>query len=74
MSNITISLDETRYSKLANIANMYGKSMDAVISEIIDDLPEKNFNYKNDPLYNMEGYESGAPKDLSENIDRYIYE
>jgi len=48
--------------------------MDAVISEIIDDLPEKNFNYKNDPLYNMEGYESGAPKDLSENIDKYIYE
>ncbi|HNZ27310.1 MAG TPA: hypothetical protein PK385_02655 [Spirochaetota bacterium] len=42
MSGITISLDETRYAKLANIANQYGKSIDALISEIIDDLPEKD--------------------------------
>ncbi len=26
-----------------------------------------------DPVFTMEGYESDAPKDLSLNLDKYIY-
>ncbi|HPZ07187.1 MAG TPA: hypothetical protein PL110_03680 [Candidatus Eremiobacteraeota bacterium] len=36
-------------------------------------LEESNFDVTRDPIYNMEGFDSDAPADLSINHDKYIY-
>jgi hypothetical protein len=35
---------------------------------------KKSFDVTQDPVFQMEGYDSNAPSDLSCNIDKYIYE
>ncbi|HEO64361.1 MAG TPA: hypothetical protein ENI73_00675 [Spirochaetes bacterium] len=35
--------------------------------------PEEAFDITQDPVYQMEGYDSEAPKDLSVNFDKYFY-
>lgn len=34
---------------------------------------EKSFDVTQDPIYQMEGYDSGSPADLSVNLDKYLY-
>jgi hypothetical protein len=34
---------------------------------------EETFDVTQDPIFQMEGYESDAPTDLSANLDQYLY-
>ncbi len=46
------------------------------ISIPIDDLDnnkEEPFDITKDPIYQLDGYDSDGPADLSVNIDKYLY-
>ncbi len=38
-----------------------------------EDVKEEEFDITQDPIYQMEGYDSDAPADLSVNLDKYLY-
>jgi predicted DNA-binding protein len=72
MTTLTIKLSETDYQRLQNAAKRAGKSVQALISEWILQLTEadSDFDVTQDPIYQMEGYDSDAPEDLSKNLDK----
>lgn len=37
------------------------------------EIYDKEFDITQDPLYQMEGYDSDGPEDLSINLDKYLY-
>jgi hypothetical protein len=75
MTDLTIQLMETDYQRLQKAAERAGKSVQALIYEWITQLPEieEAFDVTQDPIFQIEGYESEAPPDLSLNLDKYIY-
>ena len=75
MTKLTIQLMETDYQRLEKVARRTGKSVQALIYNWILQLPEveEPFDITQDPVFQMEGYESDAPADLSVNLDRYLY-
>jgi hypothetical protein len=75
MINLTIQLSNDDYHKLLITAQKAGKSVQALINDWITSLPEIDDSYdvSNDPVFQMEGYDSDAPSDFSINIDGYIY-
>ncbi len=75
MANITIELKDSDYQRLLKAANYLGKSVPELIQEWIAQLPkpEKDYDVTNDPVFQMEGYDSEAQGDLSINSDQYIY-
>ena len=50
-------------------------SIQALIHDWITKLSEvdESYDVTQDPIFQMEGYESEAPTDLSVNIDMYLY-
>ena len=76
MEAITIQLLETDYRRLEKAAAQANKSVQAFIYEWIIQLPEveESFDVTQDPVFQIEGYESNAPSDLSFNLDQYLYE
>jgi hypothetical protein len=68
-------LPETDYRHLENAAKQAGKSVQAFVYEWIIQLSEvdETFDVTQDPVFQMEGYESEAPTDLSLNLDQYLY-
>lgn len=75
MANLTLQLMDNDYNRLIKAAEQVGKSVQALVYDWISQLPEieESFNVNHDPVFTMEGYESDAPKDLSVNLDKYIY-
>jgi len=75
MTNLAIQLMELDYQRLEKAAKRAGKSVPALIHEWIVQLPEveEAFDITQDPVFQMEGYESDAPADLSVNLDKYLY-
>lgn len=75
MTNLTIQMIDIDYKRLLKAAEQVNKSVQAFINEWISTLPEvdESFDVTQDPVFQMEGYESDAPSDLSINIDKYIY-
>jgi len=75
MTSLTIQLIESDYQRLLNAADRVGKSVQAIICEWIERLPEidESYDVTQDPVLQMEGFESDAPSDLSVNLDKYIY-
>ena len=75
MTSLTIQLMETDYLRLVKAAEKVGKSVQALIYEWIAQLPEieQSFDVTKDPVFQMEGYDSEAPPDLSVDLDKYIY-
>lgn len=75
MRELTIQLMETDYQRLEKAAKYAGKSVQALIYEWIVQSPnvEESFDITQDPVFQMEGYESDAPTDLSVNLDGYLY-
>ena len=63
------------YKRLKKAAKKSGKTIQALIYEWIDKLPEieESYDVTQDPVFQMEGYSSNAPSDLSINLDKYIY-
>ena len=77
MSKLNIQIMESDYERLEKTAKRMGKTVQGLIHEWVKNLPEqgekKNIDVPHDPIYRMEGYESLAPKDLSKNVDQYLY-
>ena len=75
MTQLTIQLDDTDYQRLERTASQLGKSMQAMIQEWIAQLPSPSepFDVTQDPIFQMEGYDSDAPPDLATNVDQYVY-
>ncbi|MFQ5641477.1 MAG: hypothetical protein ACE5IR_26165 [bacterium] len=75
MTQLAIQLIERDYQRLQKAAKRAGKSVQALIYEWISQLPEidESFDVTQDPIFQIEGYDSEAPKDLSVNLDRYLY-
>lgn len=75
MTELTIQLTDADYQRLEGAAERAGKSVQALIHEWIVELSEveKSFDLTQDPVFQMEGYDSTAPADLSANLDKYIY-
>ena len=73
---LTIELSDADYQQLENSAQRIGKSTHVLVQEWIRrHLPEleDSFDVTQDPVYQMEGYDSQAPEDLSVNLDKYLY-
>ncbi len=75
MTTLSIQLIDTDYKRLKQAAKKSGKTIQALIYEWIAKLPEidESYDVTQDPVFQMEGYNSDAPSDLSVNIDKYIY-
>lgn len=75
MTTLTVKLKESDYKHLQSAAKRAGKSVQALVSEWILQLakPDGDFDVTQDPIYQMEGYDSDAPEDLSLNLDKYLY-
>ncbi len=79
MEKLTIQLMESDYKHLEKAANIYGVSVpDLIHGWVTQFYPqsqeiEESFDVSKDPVFQMEGYDSDAPEDLSVNLDRYLY-
>ncbi|MFQ5865695.1 MAG: hypothetical protein ACE5IW_10735 [bacterium] len=75
MRKLTIELSKADFERLEKAAKHAGKSIQNLICEWIVKLPEveDSFDVTKDPIFQMEGYESDAPEDLSRNLDKYLY-
>ena len=76
MAQLTIELSDTEYQQLEKSAQRIGKATNVLVQEWIRQrLPEleEGLDVTQDPVYQMEGYDSKAPKDLSVNLDKYLY-
>ena len=75
MTELTISLVESDYLRLENVAKLEGKSIQEVIQDWLDKMLDitEPFDVTQDPIFLMEGYDSNSPSDLSINVDKYIY-
>ncbi|MCP4696071.1 MAG: hypothetical protein GY862_04375 [Gammaproteobacteria bacterium] len=72
---ITIQLQETDYHHLTELSDYLGKSIQEMFQEWVSGLPEidEYYDVTKDSVFQMEGYESDAPADLSIHIDKYLY-
>jgi hypothetical protein len=75
MTQLTIQLTEADYQRLEQTAEQAGKSIQSLVVEWIAQLPgsEEAFDVTQDPIFQLEGYDSDAPADLSTTVDRYLY-
>lgn len=75
MTKVTIELQDNEFNRLEKAANRNGKSIKEMIKQLIFQLPdgEKQLDVTEDPIYQMGGYDSDAPSDLSKNLDKYLY-
>lgn len=75
MTQLTMQLTEADYQRLEHAAEQAGKSVQAFIADWIAQLPKREevFDITLDPIFQLEGYESEAPADLSVTIDQYLY-
>jgi hypothetical protein len=76
MAQLTIELSDAEYHHLEKSAQRIGKPANVLAQEWIQQrLPEleETFDVTQDPVYQMEGYDSEAPADLSVNLDKYLY-
>jgi hypothetical protein len=75
MAQLTIELMEFEYQRLLKTAEECGQSIQILIHEWISQLPavEESYDVLKDPIFNLEGYDSNAPFDLSVQIDKYLY-
>ena len=74
MSTLILELSDTQLHKLERLAQQRGMSLDALVREVLDDLAaQSEYDITHDPLYNTKAHETGAPADLSQHADHYLY-
>ena len=75
MSALIVELSDTQLHKLERLAQQRGTSIDALVREVLDDLAtQSEYDITQDPLYTIKAHETGAPSDLSQHADHYLYE
>lgn len=75
MAELVVPMTEFDSQRLEHVAKVNGKTVQALIHEWIKRLldSEATLDLSRDPVFQMEGYDSEAPVDLSANLDRYLY-
>jgi hypothetical protein len=74
MSTLTLELSDTQFQKLERLAQQRGTSLDALVREVLDDLAaQSDYDITQDSLYNIKAHETGAPADLSQHADHFLY-
>jgi hypothetical protein len=74
MSALILELSDVQLHKLERLAQQRGTSIDALVREVLDDLAaQSEYDITQDRLYNIKAHETGAPSDLSQHADHYLY-
>jgi len=77
MNRLQISLTQTQYEFLKSEAFVSGRSMAAVLRDILDETIRHRQQeiLANDPIWQAIGVaeEVGGPTDVSANVDKYLY-
>lgn len=74
MSTLIVELSDTQLHKLERLAQQRGTSLDALVRAVLDDLAtQSDSDITHDPLYTIKAHETGAPADLSQHVDHYLY-
>jgi hypothetical protein len=74
MSTLTLELSDTQFQKLERLAQQRGTSLDALVREVLDGLAaQSDYDITQDSLYNIKAHETGAPADLSQHADHFLY-
>jgi hypothetical protein len=75
MTELTVHLLEEEYQRLEKAAEEAGTSVQGLVHEWIAQLPEveEPFDVTQDPIYQIEGWDSDAPSDFSVSVDKYLY-
>jgi hypothetical protein len=77
MHRLQISLTQTQYEFLKSEAFVSGKSMAAVLRDLLDDAIKdcQQEALNNDPIWDVigVGQEIEGPTDVSSNVDKYLY-
>ena len=78
MSTLILELSDAQLQKLERLAQQRGTSIDALIRAVLDTLAAQSeshdhYDMTQDALYNIRAHETGAPADLSQHADHYLY-
>ncbi len=75
MTEFVITLTTRDSQRLEQAALRNGKSAQTLVQEWIARLLDSNadFDIEQDPIFQMQGYDSQAPSDLAANLDHYLY-
>jgi hypothetical protein len=77
MSTLTLELSDEQLRKLEHLAQKRGTSIQAFMIAMIDDFAESEgnevYDVTQDPIYNIKSHDTGAPADLSQHVDDYLY-
>jgi len=78
MSTLTLELSDEQLQKLEYIAQKRGTSIQALMTAMINDFAAQSegddvYDVTQDPIYNIKSHETGAPTDLSQHADDYLY-
>jgi hypothetical protein len=78
MSTLILELSDVQLQKLERLAQQRGTSMDAMIRAVLEALTAQSetpdhYDITQDSLYNIKAHETGAPADLSQHADHYLY-
>ena len=78
MSTLTLELSDAQFQTLERVAQQRGTSIHALMLAIINDFttqsePHEASYVTQDPLYNIKSHDTGAPTDLSQQAEHYLY-
>jgi hypothetical protein len=74
MSTLIVELSDTQLHKLERLAQQRGTSIDVLVRAALDNLAaQSEYDITHDPLYTITAHETGAPADLSQHADHYLY-
>lgn len=74
MPTVTIELRDRDYTRLAHVAEQFGKSVQNFLHDWMTQLPDQDesLDVTQDPVFQMQGDSGEGPADLSQQIDRYL--
>lgn len=75
MRTLILELPNEKVEVLERTARWQRKSVNEVVTELVSSLTaeEDGYDVTQDPIYNIKAHDTGAPTDLSQNVDHYLY-
>ncbi len=78
MSTLILELSDDQIQTFERLAQQRRKSIHAMVRAFVDDLAAHgaapdNYDLTQDPIYHITPHETGAPADLSQHADDYLY-
>ena len=78
MGTLTLELSDAQLHTLERLAQQRGTSIHALMLALINDFTTQSELHEvsdvtHDALYNIKSHHTGAPADLSQHADHYLY-